>query len=380
MPSKDIAHDGSFGIGHVPRWLIWGLYPHVCDHKGQGGETLCPRERATAVLGRQRSHWRDGGQGRRHSMRRSGGPQCMHVAFYESWTGSLGRHIASSVRGRSNRTFAFGWPTRHGQSSGVDLAPSRVSDKVSVNVGLTSIVYKAPGNSPVCPPGPSFPPTSFNMPILGCKAPGPSKPAHFNLESLIRPNILALQPYRCARDDYSAGILLDANENAVGPALPGIEAYAKGARADGSSSSGPGESASSAASSSATTTASTAETITADTLSVLTEAELLGLNRYPSPTHDELKRQIAKFRGVPDENWVFLGVGSDECIDMLFRVLCVPGKDRVMTLPPTYGMYKVTANVNDVGVLQVPLVSKDGAFQIDEPAVSCGAVVYFTAS
>lgn len=202
------------------------------------------------------------------------------------------------------------------------------------------------------------------MPILGCKAPGPSKPAHFSLEPLIRPNILALQPYRCARDDYSAGILLDANENAVGPALPGIESLRShlplgNLQANGTSSVGDGEASS-----------SNAGVIAEQTLSVLSAEELAGLNRYPSPTHDELKRQIAKFRGVPDENWVFLGVGSDECIDILYRVLCVPGKDRVMTTPPTYGMYKVTANVNDVGVLEVPLVSKGGAFQLDEPAVS----------
>jgi histidinol-phosphate aminotransferase len=102
----------------------------------------------------------------------------------------------------------------------------------------------------------------------------------------------------------------------------------------------------------------------------LSDAEIASLNRYPSPTHDELKREIAHFRGVKDENWVFLGVGSDEVIDMLYRVLCVPGKDVVMTTPPTYGMYKVTANVNDVGVLEVPLVTEGGAFQLDEEAVS----------
>nr|XP_019042664.1 histidinol-phosphate transaminase [Kwoniella bestiolae CBS 10118]OCF21594.1 histidinol-phosphate transaminase [Kwoniella bestiolae CBS 10118] len=177
------------------------------------------------------------------------------------------------------------------------------------------------------------------MPILGLKSPGPSNPAHFSLEPLIRPNILALQPYRCARDDYSAGVLLDANENAIGPALPSL---AKGTD--------PGP-------------------VAAQTLSLLSDEEVASLNRYPSPTHDDLKRAIAKFRGVPNEEWVFLGVGSDEVIDMLYRVLCVPGKDRVMTCPPTYGMYKVTANVNDVGVLEVPLVTEDGAFQLDEKAM-----------
>jgi histidinol-phosphate aminotransferase len=181
------------------------------------------------------------------------------------------------------------------------------------------------------------------MPILGLKTPGPSHPAHFSLESIIRPNILALQPYRCARDDYSAGILLDANENALGPSLPSLS---------------PGAQPNSGA------------TAASDTLAQMSAEEQYLLNRYPSPTHDELKRTIAGFRGVPDENWVFLGVGSDEVIDMLYRVLCVPGKDQVMTTPPTYGMYKVQANVNDVGVVEVPLVTEGGAFQLDEEAVS----------
>jgi len=176
--------------------------------------------------------------------------------------------------------------------------------------------------------------------ILGLKVEGPKLPAHFSLEPLIRPNILALQPYRCARDDYSAGILLDANENAIGSALPALNAVA------------------------------------AETMSLLSSTERAALNRYPSPTHDELKRAIALFRGVPDENWVFLGVGSDEVIDMLYRVLCVPGKDRVMTCPPTYGMYKVTANVNDVGVVEVPLTTTDGAFQLDEEAMDKAFLTY----
>ena len=166
------------------------------------------------------------------------------------------------------------------------------------------------------------------MPILGLKDPGPSQPAHFSLERLIRPNILSLQPYRCARDDYSEGVLLDANENAIGPVLGQLDPVA------------------------------------AQTMELINDH---GLNRYPSPTHDDLKRKIAKFRGVPDENWVFLGVGSDEVIDLLFRVLCVPGKDRVMTTPPTYGMYGVTAQVNDIEVVKVPL---DESFQLDEEKVS----------
>jgi histidinol-phosphate aminotransferase len=214
------------------------------------------------------------------------------------------------------------------------------------------------------------------MPILGLKVPGPSKPAHFSLEPLIRPNILALQPYRCARDDYSAGVLLDANENSLGAAFiagasdaPDASAQPNGSaktQTNGSSTSSNGAS---AADNATRSTGASSESIAADTLSLLSPGELLELNRYPSPTHDELKCRIAEYRGVPDENWVFLGVGSDEVIDMLYRVLCVPGKDRVMTLPPTYGMYKVTANVNDVGVLEVPLITEGGAFQMDEQAV-----------
>ena len=199
------------------------------------------------------------------------------------------------------------------------------------------------------------------MPILGVKAPGPSQPAHFSLESLIRPNILALTPYRCARDDYSAGVLLDANENAIGSALPALQ-WTK-PKTNGTHSQANGNTNGHASSE------KDPDAIAAQTLALLSEAEDASLNRYPSPTHDELKRAIAHFRGVPDENWVFLGVGSDEVIDMLYRVLCVPGKDRVMTAPPTYGMYKVTANVNDVGVLEVPLITEDGAFQLDEQAV-----------
>lgn len=191
------------------------------------------------------------------------------------------------------------------------------------------------------------------MPILGLKEPGPSKPDHFSLEPLIRPNILALTPYRCARDDYSAGVLLDANENAIGSALPALKPKSPG-QADQDGQVDP-------------------TAIAHQTLSLLSDAEISSLNRYPSPTHDDLKRSIASFRGVPDENWVFLGVGSDEVIDMLYRVLCIPGKDQVMTTPPTYGMYKVTANVNDVGVVEVPLITKDGQFQLDEPAVSLQA-------
>ncbi len=124
----------------------------------------------------------------------------------------------------------------------------------------------------------------------------------FILENFVRPNILRLTPYRCARDDYESGILLDANENSLGAAIPDDDE----------------------------------------------------LNRYPSPYQNELKSEIGKFRGV-DPSHVFVGVGSDEVIDLLIRIFCRPGTDAIIITPPTYGMYKVAAAVNDVEVVTVPL-------------------------
>ncbi|KAI0360399.1 histidinol-phosphate aminotransferase [Trametes cingulata] len=154
------------------------------------------------------------------------------------------------------------------------------------------------------------------MPILGL-APElyPTKPAHFDIERVIRPNILALHPYRCARDDYSEGILLDANENALGHSIP---------------------------------SSSTLEPELQPTLG-------LDLHRYPSPTHDPIKQRLAEMRGLPGPEYVFLGVGSDEVIDLLIRVCVAPGKEKILITPPTYGMYSVCAQVNDVGVVKVPL-------------------------
>lgn len=150
----------------------------------------------------------------------------------------------------------------------------------------------------------------------------PTKPAHFDIEQVIRPNILALHPYRCARDDYSEGILLDANENALGHSIP-----------------------------------SPSKTHDA---SIALEKELehtleLDLHRYPSPTHDPIKSRIAALRKLPGTEYVFLGVGSDEVIDLLMRVCVAPMREKVMTTPPTYGMYAVCAQVNDVGIVKVPL-------------------------
>ncbi|ORY63071.1 histidinol-phosphate aminotransferase [Pseudomassariella vexata] len=153
--------------------------------------------------------------------------------------------------------------------------------------------------------------------------------APFNLQTCARPNILALEPYRCARDDYKddgKNILLDANENAYGPPLP------KSAGAAVSASGGP-------------------------------EIDLLGLHRYPDPHQHDLKQLLCNLRNthhhtsktITPEN-LFVGVGSDEAIDALLRCFCVPGQDRILVCPPTYGMYSVSAQVNDVGLVKVPLL------------------------
>ncbi|GAA5924239.1 hypothetical protein JCM3775_005632 [Rhodotorula graminis] len=158
-------------------------------------------------------------------------------------------------------------------------------------------------------------------------APTKPKPAHWNIYRAIRKNILALAPYRCARDDYDQGILLDANENALGHALPAQNGSA-----------------------------------------VDTSFDHLDLHRYPSPTHYDLKQRLRELRGLPSEHNLFLGVGSDEVIDLLFRIACVPAKDRALVCPPTYGMYSVCAQVNDVDIVKVNLDVEGGAFRpkVDE--------------
>lgn len=124
----------------------------------------------------------------------------------------------------------------------------------------------------------------------------------FDLLSLIRPNILNVAPYRCARDDFDQGILLDANENSFGAPIKNS----------------------------------------------------LSLHRYPDPRQMELRNAISKQKGCELEN-IFLGVGSDEAIDLLIRMFCTPGKDSILVTPPTYGMYSVSAQINDVNVIKSPL-------------------------
>ncbi|KIW80645.1 histidinol-phosphate transaminase [Fonsecaea pedrosoi CBS 271.37] len=159
------------------------------------------------------------------------------------------------------------------------------------------------------------------------------KTSPFDLAKCARPNILKLKPYRCARDDYKddgTNILLDANENAYGP---GLDLEADGIHDNG------------------------------DKATV----NFLGLNRYPDPHQHELKELFCRLRNthvhtdkqLKPEN-LFCGVGSDEAVDALLRCFCVPGTDKILTCPPTYGMYAVSADVNDIEIVQVPLDPENG--------------------
>ena len=129
------------------------------------------------------------------------------------------------------------------------------------------------------------------------------------LASLIRPNIAALAPYSTARDEYDGpiGIFLDANES-------------------------PYEN---------------------------------GYNRYPDPHQAVLKAKIGGIKGIPVEN-LFLGNGSDEAIDLVFRIFCEPGKDNAVIMAPSYGMYGVAAAINDIAVRSFRL---DADFNLDTEAL-----------
>lgn len=133
---------------------------------------------------------------------------------------------------------------------------------------------------------------------------------NFNIDNLLRKNIKSLTPYSSARDEYNGkeGVFLDANENAYG------------------------------------------SPISSD------------YNRYPDPLQLNVKQKISEIKNVAKEN-IFLGNGSDEAIDLLYRAFCEPKEDNVIICPPTYGMYKVSANINDVNIINIPL--KDDIFQLN---------------
>ena len=118
-----------------------------------------------------------------------------------------------------------------------------------------------------------------------------------NIQNLVRNNIKNLTPYSSARDEFSAdaGVFLDANENPFGD-----------------------------------------------------------FNRYPDPYQKALKTEISKLKNI-EANKIFLGNGSDEVIDLLMRIFAEPKKDKILVFNPTYGMYEVSANINDVEVVSYPL-------------------------
>lgn len=138
--------------------------------------------------------------------------------------------------------------------------------------------------------------------------------------------------------DDGTNILLDANENAYGPSIPPPPAGTAAAEC--------------------------------------TYPDEENLHRYPDPHQHALKQQFCDLRNnvnskqppLTPEN-LFLGVGSDECIDALLRMFCVPGRDRILTCPPTYGMYAVSAQVNDVAIVHVPLITTAPGFAVDVDAV-----------
>ncbi len=145
----------------------------------------------------------------------------------------------------------------------------------------------------------------------------------FNLDNLVRENIRKMTPYSSARHEFSgkASVFLDANENSFGSPL----------FLPSPSGGGPG----------------------------------VRVNRYPDPLQMEVKEKLSKIKGVPPQN-IFLGNGSDEAIDLLYRIFCVPGRDNVIIFPPTYGMYEVCAEMNDVKVNKISL-TKD--YQLNLEAV-----------
>ncbi len=131
----------------------------------------------------------------------------------------------------------------------------------------------------------------------------------FDINTLLRENIKKLVPYSSARDEFKgeASIFLDANENSLGSPL--TKWY----------------------------------------------------NRYPDPMQWKIKERLATIKGIPAPN-IFLGNGSDECIDLLYRAFCNPGKDNIIICPPTYGMYEVSANINDIEIRRARLLDN---FQLD---------------
>ncbi len=102
----------------------------------------------------------------------------------------------------------------------------------------------------------------------------------------------------------------------------------------------------------------------------LPKLKILSRSPLPDPGLFGIKDSLAELRGVPNDAFVFLGVGSDEVLDLVQRVCCRPGKDKILICPPTYGMYSVCAAVNDLEVVKVPLITEGGKFALNVEAVN----------
>jgi histidinol-phosphate aminotransferase len=138
----------------------------------------------------------------------------------------------------------------------------------------------------------------------------------FNLDSILRNNVKKLVPYSSARSEFEgdAQIFLDANENSLGSTLGN------------------------------------------------------NFHRYPDPLQKQLKQKLCAIKNVPVEN-IFVGNGSDEAIDLLIRAFCNPGIDNILIFPPTYGMYEVSAEINDIAINKVLLTN---SYQLDIKAIKEG--------
>lgn len=128
-----------------------------------------------------------------------------------------------------------------------------------------------------------------------------------NIKQIVRPNIVALKPYSSARDEFTGkeGIFLDANENPFGT-----------------------------------------------------------LNRYPDPYQMKLKQKLSELKNIDSSN-IFVGNGSDQVIDLAFRIFCTPSVDKALTFSPTYGMYDVSASINNIELIKVPL-NEDFQINLDD--------------
>jgi histidinol-phosphate aminotransferase len=137
----------------------------------------------------------------------------------------------------------------------------------------------------------------------------------FDINKLVRPNVKMLSPYSSARSEFKGkeGVFLDANENPYRDSL---------------------------------------------------------YNRYPDPLQSRLKERIAEIKNVKADN-IFIGNGSDEAIDLLIRAFCEPANEKIIICPPTYGMYEVCANINNVSVIKVPLTPDEFQLNVNAIMESC---------